>query len=41
MEKESEEANIGVKTHKPLPIGLSVLATYGLFYYGMKYKNGR
>ncbi|KAI5846967.1 transmembrane proteins 14C-domain-containing protein [Tricharina praecox] len=28
-----------VKTGKPLPIGLSVLATYGLFYYGMKYKN--
>ncbi|KAI5809325.1 transmembrane proteins 14C-domain-containing protein [Pyronema omphalodes] len=28
-----------IKTGKPLPIGLSVLATYGLFYYGMKYKN--
>ncbi|KAF8534487.1 transmembrane proteins 14C-domain-containing protein [Trichophaea hybrida] len=28
------------KSGKPLPIGLSVLATYGLFYYGLKYKNG-
>lgn len=28
-----------IKTNKPLPIGLSVLATYGLFYYGLKYKN--
>jgi uncharacterized membrane protein (UPF0136 family) len=29
-----------IKTQKPLPIGLSVLATYGLFYYGLKWKNG-
>ncbi|KAH0608885.1 uncharacterized protein LAJ45_07635 [Morchella importuna] len=27
-----------IKTGKPLPIGLSVLATYGLFYYGLKYR---
>ncbi|KAI5798972.1 transmembrane proteins 14C-domain-containing protein [Geopyxis carbonaria] len=29
-----------IKTGKPLPIGLSVLATYGLFYFGLKFKNG-
>ncbi|KAL7272857.1 hypothetical protein RUND412_004322 [Rhizina undulata] len=29
-----------IKTGKPLPIGLSVLAAYGLFYYGLKLKSG-
>ncbi|KAK3078716.1 hypothetical protein LTS18_006808, partial [Coniosporium uncinatum] len=28
-----------IKSGKPLPIGLSVLATYGLFTYGMAFNN--
>ncbi|KAK8164194.1 upf0136 domain-containing protein [Phyllosticta citrichinensis] len=28
-----------IKTAKPLPIGLSLLATYGLFNFGMAYAN--
>lgn len=30
-----------IKTQKPLPIGLSVLAAYGLFNFGMAWNNGR
>ncbi|KAA8905466.1 transmembrane proteins 14C-domain-containing protein [Sphaerosporella brunnea] len=29
-----------LKTQKPLPIGLSVLAAYGLFYYGAQWSRG-
>lgn len=30
-----------IKTQKPLPIGLSVLAAYGLFSFGMAWNKGQ
>jgi uncharacterized membrane protein (UPF0136 family) len=30
-----------IKTQKPLPIGLSIVAVFGLYNYGMAFANGR
>jgi uncharacterized membrane protein (UPF0136 family) len=30
-----------IKTQKPLPMGLSLLAVYGLYAFGSAYANGR